>query len=96
MTQEELDNANQVTKEFLDKIDIWNDFLIDDKKETLSQLMDRIELMYNRTYEVQISPVFKGYVFNYWGESDFCEYLWERYGNKLNFYEETNTYYQLI
>lgn len=86
----------EATADFLDTIDIWNDFLTDDKRETLSDLMERIELMYGRTIEVQTSPVFEGYVFNHWDEHDFQDYLWDRYKDKITFYEETNTYYQLI
>lgn len=96
--EEETFNPHKMTKEFLDSIDLWNEFLVDSRKsrETLGDLMERIELMYGRTIEVQASVVFEGYVFNHWDENDFREYLEDRYKDNIDFYEETNTYYQLI
>lgn len=76
--------ANEATEKFLDTLDILS---YAQGGESLYALMDRIEDACSGMEEIQ-GEVFESNVFNWMSESEFEDYLWRRYGNKIIFGEQ--------
>ena len=81
------------TFEILDKVDILS--LYDIRKQMcVGALMDKVEgfVKRNLTLLSMMDNSFESELFNFVNESEFINYLTERYGNNIQFNEVTTTY----
>ena len=81
------------TFEILDKVDILS--LYDIRKQMcVCELMDKVEgfVKSNLTLLSMMDNSFESELFNFVSESEFVDYLTERYGNNIRFNEVTTTY----
>lgn len=90
MSNENYHDAIDRTKKFLDKIDIRA--FADSFDTNIYDLMGRLETSYADDPYLK-DNVFEGYLFNWMGRSEFCEYLKERYGNGFETKETTTISY---
>ena len=81
------------TFEILDKVDILS--LYDIRKQMrVGELMDKVEgfVKTNINLLSMMDNSFESELFNFVNESEFVDYLTERYGNDIRFNEVTTTY----
>ena len=90
---DEIQMGMDKTFEILDKIDILS--LYDIRKQMrVCVLMDKVEgfVKSNSTLCAMMNDSFENELFNFVNESEFIDYLTERYGNETRFNEIISTY----
>ena len=93
--QEELKKTEDRTQENIKMLDKINfDEFFREASENVLDLMNRVEDRYDHT-KFSDNDVMQGYVFNWIGQDDFCEYLKNRYPERFHSYEITETYYYI-